>query len=335
MTPTANAVERKLVSKGGIEIPPRKMKAVKELEDLIKKYSVITIVDISNIGSRQMTAIRKILRDQAVILVAKNTLFHIALAKTAKKKPGIEKLTPYVTGNLAFLFTDMDPFKLGLFLAKNRSNAPARIGQLAPKDIVVPAGNTGFQPGPVITQLQNVGIKTKIVDGTIHIPADTVIASTGDEISLNMVLVLSRLKIEPMEIALELKVAYQDGIILPGEIIKIDVDLVYNQLQQAAMHSFNLAMEIGHITKETLPPLLVKAYRQAMSLAIESSIITEETLPVLLAKANAQASALGDSVKIINPKAAPGGSSENISDTINPPEEKTETPEEPKDNPPE
>ncbi|MFX0029808.1 MAG: 50S ribosomal protein L10, partial [Candidatus Hermodarchaeota archaeon] len=74
----------------------------------------------------------------------------------------IDKLIPFVSGNLAFLFTNMDPFKLGLFLSKNKSNAPARVGQITPKDIVVPAGNTGFQPGPVITQLQNVGIKTRI-----------------------------------------------------------------------------------------------------------------------------------------------------------------------------
>ncbi|MBI2112759.1 50S ribosomal protein L10, partial [Candidatus Woesearchaeota archaeon] len=35
-------------------------------------------------------------------------------------------------------------------LEKNKSNAPAKPGQVAPKDITVKAGATSFAPGPII-----------------------------------------------------------------------------------------------------------------------------------------------------------------------------------------
>ncbi|MHA1839953.1 MAG: 50S ribosomal protein L10 [Candidatus Ranarchaeia archaeon] len=304
---TQTATSKLSKKTGKPRVSPVKIQKVKELQDLVDRYRVLAIANIDNIGSRQMTSIRKSLRGQVVIKVAKNTLFKRALQNATKKKPGIDRLIDHLSGNLAFLFTDMDPFKLSLFLIRNKSKAPARVGQIAPKDIVVPAGNTGFQPGPVITQLQNVGIKTRIQDGTIHIAQDTVIAAAGEPITLNMVIVLSRLKIEPMEIALELKHAYDNGIIISGEMLKIDLDKTRDQLVNAYRETFALTMEISYASDDTIRPLIVKAHQQALELAIEAKVANKDSLPLLLAKAQVQASAVGVAVRTIDPNATPQG----------------------------
>ena len=47
--------------------------------------------------------------------------------------------------------------------------APAKEGQLAPFDIVVPKGPTPFGPGPIIGELQKIGLPAAIEAGKIGI----------------------------------------------------------------------------------------------------------------------------------------------------------------------
>ena len=49
------------------------------------------------------------------------------------------------------------------YLEKSKSNAPAKPGQTAPSDLVLPAGETPFTPGPMIGELGQLGIKTESI----------------------------------------------------------------------------------------------------------------------------------------------------------------------------
>jgi len=62
----------------------------------------------------------------------------------------------------ALLFTKENPFKLYNKLQKSKSSAPAKAGQTAPSEIVVPKGPTPFAPGPIIGELGALGIKTAV-----------------------------------------------------------------------------------------------------------------------------------------------------------------------------
>jgi large subunit ribosomal protein LP0 len=56
-------------------------------------------------------------------------------------------------------------------ITKNKISGPAKPGQVAPCDVVVPKGNTGLEPGQT-TFLQALNIATKITKGTIEILND-------------------------------------------------------------------------------------------------------------------------------------------------------------------
>ena len=119
------------------------------------------------------------------------------------------------------LFSKENPFSLFKVLKKNKSSAPAKAGQKAPKDILVSKGGTNLPPGPMISQLSNVGIKTGVENGKIAIKEDCIVAKEGDEISQPLAEVLTRLEIEPMEIGLNLSAVYENGEILTKSVDKI------------------------------------------------------------------------------------------------------------------
>ncbi|MFX1578733.1 MAG: 50S ribosomal protein L10, partial [Promethearchaeota archaeon] len=122
-------------------IPQWKQDAVDTLTETINNSEMIGLVNVEGVGAKQLQGIRDSLRGSAVIKMARNTLMIRALEKSKKK--GIKDLIDYVTGPVSFVFSDQDPFVLSKFLSENKTAAPAKGGQIAPKDIIVPAMNTG------------------------------------------------------------------------------------------------------------------------------------------------------------------------------------------------
>jgi len=251
-----------------------KKQEVKKLSDLIRKYNVIGIVNIENMPASKLQVIRAMIRDKVVFIVSKKRLMKIALEQCEGDKKGIEKLKEFLIGMPAFMFTNEDPFKLSRILDKNKSSAPAKPGQIAPKDIVVNKGPTNFTPGPIIGELSSLGIKTGVENGKIVIKEDCVVCKKGDKISAELASMLSRLGIEPMEIKLRLVAAYENGIIYKEDVLAISEEEFNNKLNKAIRDAFALSIEIEYITKENIDYFLSKAQQE--SLALKEEIKYEE-----------------------------------------------------------
>ena len=294
-----------ILTRQGRRVPEHKVKMVNELVELIKKYKVIALTRMDNIGSLQVQKLRNMLRERVLIKMVKNTLMKIALNRANKFKPGIEKLADHVTGSCAFVFTNENPIKINLFLEKNKAKAPAKEGQIAQSDIIVPEGNTGLPPGPVISELNEVGIPTRVQSGSVWVAKDTVVCKKGEKISRKLALVLSRLGIEPMEVGLTLHAAYDDGVILTEEELTIHPEEIKQQIQTAYIQAFNVAINVAIPTPDTIPLLLQRAHIEAINLAINASIPTKETIPHLLAKVHAEAATLASKILEIKPDALP------------------------------
>ncbi|MFX1520564.1 MAG: 50S ribosomal protein L10 [Promethearchaeota archaeon] len=287
------------------KIPTAKIEIVEELTELIKSSEVIGIAKAEGIGAKQIQRLRKVLEGEATLKVTKNTLMRLALRNCEDEKPDITKLEVYLTGSNIFIFAKLDPFKLTQILEKNKMRTLAKPGQLATEDIVVPEGNTGFPPGPLITEFGNVGLPTRIDAGNIAITKDTTVATEGEAISRQLALVLSRLGIEPMLVGLSIEVAYEDGFLIEKDQLQIDVDEVRNQFTEAASQALNLAITIVYPTPETIQMLVQKAFMDSMRLAETVSFITPETLPAVLIKANRQMLALASKIGSVDPSAVP------------------------------
>ncbi|MCK5637008.1 MAG: 50S ribosomal protein L10, partial [Thermoplasmatales archaeon] len=253
---------------------------------------VVGIVEIGGIPAPQMQKMRKGLHGTASIRSAKNNLIFRALDDAEKQIKGISELKELITGQTAIIATDMNPFKLAAQIKRTRTMAPAKGGETATYDISVKAGDTPFKPGPVVGELQRVGIPATIQEGKVVIKNDKVIVPEGEKITSEVAQMLTRLEIFPVEIGMNLHAVFEDGSIFKPDVLDVDVDEMIGRMKQASTNAFNLAIEAGWYNELTIRPLLMKAHNNAFILAIEKGILTKDTVQNLISKAHANMLAL-------------------------------------------
>lgn len=283
-------------------IPEWKVREVEELAELARKYSVIAIVDLSNTPTAQLQRIRRKIErkfgDKVVLRVAKNTLFKLAL-----KKAGIDPspLEPYLTGTNMFIFTNVNPFELALAIDKIYATKPAKPGDVAPTEIVLPAGDTGFKPGPIMSVFGKLRVPIRVQGGTIWIAKDTKVAKPGDTISPELASILQKLGIEPIIVKLKIKAAYEDGVVIPADKLILDLEAYRHDVAQAHLAALMVGVEIAYPEPKVLELAIPIAVRRALAVAAEAGYVTpdnaEYVIGLAVARAMAVAAALGDTAK--------------------------------------
>ena len=275
-----------------------KKKVVKNIVDLSSQYPIIGAVNMENLPAPQLQKMRAHLRDKIKFAMTKKRLIKIALEQIKGSKKDIEKLKEHFIGMPALIFTKENPFKLFKMLKKNKSAAPAKAGQVAPKDIVVPAGPTSFAPGPIIGELGQIGIKTGVEGGKVAVKEDSVVAKRGEKIKPKVAEILTRLGIEPMEVGLDLVATYEDGTIYSKDILDVDEDKFMADLRGCASGAFNVAMFVAYPTKDTVEHLISKAFNDSKALGLSENIIDEGVIDDLLGKAHRQMMGLSSTANI-------------------------------------
>jgi len=269
---------------------PKKTATIDRVSELAQKYPVLAVTGLSKVRATQLMAVRKALRGHADVFVVKNKLAILGLKKAGIKNA--DNLLSHLTGQNALIFSEYDPFKLFLTLDKSKVYLPARAGDIAPNDIMVPAGNTGLAAGPVLSEFREAGIQTKIEGGSIWVNKDSVAVKKGAVISPKLSSLLSKLNIKPIEAGLTIALAYEGGLIYSGDLVAIDLEKYRQSLVEAYTASRGLAIAIGYMTAETALEIIGKAYREAVAVAVGAGYITQETAPRILARAEAEAAAL-------------------------------------------
>lgn len=272
-----------------------KEREVEEMVELIEENPVVGVIDMHQLPAPQLQEMRKDLYGKAKIKMSRKTLMKLAIERS--KKENVEDLKDHLEGEVAFLFTDMNPFRIYNYLQQNKSSAPASAGDIAPSDIVVNEGSTGIDPGPAIGKLQSAGIKTGIEDGKIHVEEKSVAAEEGEEISLEVAEALKMLELEPMEVGLDLKALLEEGVIFePGE-LEIDVDEYYGKVVDGYRQGLDLAVSSGYVTEETTTLLVKKAWNESRSLALVLDFPVKDVIDEQIRKSYSEAKALKGKVK--------------------------------------
>ena len=277
------------------QVPEEKLRIVDSTINLLKEYEIIGAADLHKVGSGMLQDLRKQLRGQLAIKCIKNTLMQIAMEKADLK--GIEEFLDKITGSNIFIFSNGNPFKLAMMLHRNKVNVFAKPGDTALDSIVIPAGNTGLSPGPILSQFGGLGVRTRIEGGNIWIVQDTEVAKSGDIISRELAEVLARMGMRMAEMGLEIKAVYEHGMTIPREELILDLDAYEEQLKKAHADAFQVAIKSSYPTAQTVPSLLALAAQNARKVALEAGYISPETVRELVAKAHAHALALERLVK--------------------------------------
>ena len=262
-----------------------KARAVEEAKGLLQRHKVIGIASLQKVRASQLQELRRKLRGVVHLYVTKNNVMKRAIAE-CKDKPALKGFEKYLSGSNIFLFTDLNPFKLVITLEKSKVKLPAKAGDIATHDVIVPAGNTGLPPGPIISQLNAVGIPTRIEAGSVWVTRDTLVAKKGDVINAQLASVLSKLGIKPVEAGLIMKAAYDDGLIIGEDQLVVDLEGVRKSIEEAHTAAFNLSLNVAYPLPENIPLLLRMAHQEAYRLALNVGIPSRETMGDLIRKAH-------------------------------------------------
>ena len=279
-------------------VSKKKKEEVKKIKSLLEKHPVLGLADITGLPSPQLQKIRLALREKLLIRITKTRLVNIVLSDL-KNIPGIEKLKENLTGMPALLFSKEDPFKLAKLLLRSKSSAPARAGQIAPKNIVINAGPTSFVPGPIIGELGAAGLKTSVEGGKIVIKEDKIVANKGDVITSKVADLLSKFKIEPMEVGLKILALYEKGVIYGGDVLSIEDRIYIDNIKKAYNEAFSLAVESGYVVKETVEYLIKKAELEARAIANETKVFASDGVGDVIKEAEVEALALKEKISEI------------------------------------
>jgi large subunit ribosomal protein L10 len=262
---------------------------------------VLGIASLQKVRASQLQEFKKKLAADVYMRVIKNTLMKRAI-ENCQEKLDPKKLEKYLTGSNVFLFTNLNPFKLALLLEKGKVLITAKAGDTASFDVIVPAGNTGQPPGPIISQLNAVGLPTRIEAGSVWITKDTLVARKGDVISERLASVLSKLGIKPVEAGFIMRAVCDEGLIIEGDQLKIDLIETERQIENAQADAFKLSVSVAYPTRENITVLMQIAHQEAYALALGAAIPSKETIRDLIVKAHTEMLSLSSRLSSLEEK---------------------------------
>jgi large subunit ribosomal protein L10 len=267
-----------------------KDKAIKLLSADIRDSKSIALVGIERVPGKQFQEIRKTLRGKAKIKVVKKTLLKRAFEEMNIE--AIKGMENYMDGAVAAIFSKENPFRLFKEIEGSRTRAPARGGETAQEDIVLEAKATNLKPGPVVGELQKAGIPASIDQGRVMIRKQTLLVKKGDKITREKALALSKLEILPLEIGLDFRAAFEDGILFDKSVLGSSAQDFINKLSSGHARGIALSLFIDYYNKETTPIFISNAYRNATALSLASSYPTKRSIGMLLAKGSLNAKSI-------------------------------------------
>ena len=276
--------------------PEKKVRIVNELKELFSKYETLFVIDLHGTSNKVVQEYRFWLRRRGSrIIKAKNTLVLIALRQLMG---GVdEKLRNLFTGENLLIFTNENPYELAKWIWENGVRREAMPGDIAPFDLVAPAGNTNMGPGPIMSKFGKLKIPIRVQDGKIWIVKDTVVVKKGDKVNEDAAEILKKLNIKPIFESLKIKAAIIKGkYLIPGEELKLDTKTYRSMFEDAVRYALNLAVNAAYPTPEVLRVSIMKAYTEALNLAVNARYATPETIRYILGKAAAEANALAAAI---------------------------------------
>ncbi|KAB2084611.1 hypothetical protein ES319_A05G346100v1 [Gossypium barbadense] len=240
-----------------------------KLCQLLDEYTQILIAAADNVGSNQLQNIRKGLRGDSVVLMGKNTMMKRSVRMHAEKtgNQAFLNLIPLLQGNVGLIFTKGDLKEVSEEVAKYKVGAPARVGLVAPIDVVVPPGNTGLDPSQT-SFFQVLNIPTKINKGTVEIITPVELIKKGDKVGSSEAALLAKLGIRPFSYGLVVLSVYDNGSVFSPEVLDLTEDDLIEKFASGVSMVTALSLAISYPTLAAVPHMFINGYKNVLAVAV-------------------------------------------------------------------
>lgn len=278
---------------GRSSIRHEKLERVESVRKTLVAQPISAVVGIRGVPAAALQSMRREFRARGhPILVAPNSAIRHAIESAVTDRPSLRPLLDQVDDQTAILSAQGNPFSLYQEFTKTRSATPARGGEIAPNDILVPAGTTSLKPGPIVGELQHAGFPAAIEKGKVTLKKDTLIVKAGHPISREVAGLLTRMDILPLEVGLTLRALVDGETFYAPEVLAVDLTERRNDVLRAYRRALGLALEIAYPSSETVPLLVARAHRRALALSVAAGYPTKESIARLIGRAVREARAV-------------------------------------------
>lgn len=221
-----------------------------------------------------MHQIRVSLRGKGVVLMGKNTMVRRALRSILSEYQEFEKLLPHIKGNIGFVFTAGELKEIRDLIIVNKVAAPARAGALAPMEVIVPAGNTGMEPGKT-SFFQALGIPTKIARGTIEIVSDIKVVTAGTRVGPSEATLLNMLNISPFTYGMTVVQIFDSGNVFHPSVLDIDEKELIDRFMSGVKTIASISLALRYPTLVSITHSLVNAYKNLLAIGVQTDYTFE------------------------------------------------------------
>lgn len=228
-----------------------------------------------------MHQIRVALRGKGVVVMGKNTMVRRALRSILSDFPQFERLLPHVKGNIGFVFTSSDLKDVRDIITSNKVAAPARAGALAPRDVTIPAGNTGMEPGKT-SFFQALGIPTKIARGTIEIVSDVQVVTAGTRVGPSEATLLNMLNISPFTYGMTVVQIFDQGNVFLPSVLDVSEKELLDRFLSGIQTIAAISLALHYPTIVSVMHSLVNAYKNVLAVSIATDYTFEGSEKVSL-----------------------------------------------------
>lgn len=271
----------------------QKKEFVEENIKLVDSYNVIGVVPLSGIPDRLLQSSRNNMRSEVKFLTAKKSL----LVRVLEGSRDGKALAEHLQGTSAIILSNSNPFEIYNKFKSSSITLAAKPQQIAPSDIVIPAGETTLQPGQAVTELKTAGIDVKIDKGKVVISREKVLVQKGSVITLAVAKALHTLDIMPFTASIEPDIMLEKGIKYTRDVFSINAESFSRDISKAFSQSLTLSYEAKLINKYTIDRFISMAYNEAMVLGIEAKVPDSGIIEKLVENAALQANALNSNIK--------------------------------------
>lgn len=238
-----------------------------KLVGLLEKYSKVLVVGVDNVQSKQMQIVRMQLRGKAELLMGKNTMIRRCFRDNAEQFPHLEALLPNIVGNIGFCFTDMDLAECRDLLESNKIQAQAKVGVIAPVDVIIPAGITTM--GPEKTSFfQALNLSTKITKGNIEIMTDTTVCVKGARVGISESKLLNMLNISPFYYGLVCLMIVDGDSVYPPAVLDVSTADIIQKFRAGANNVAALSLGLSIPNAASAPHMIMNAFKNILAIAV-------------------------------------------------------------------
>eukprot|EP00475_Leptophrys_vorax_P008348 TRINITY_DN1538_c0_g1_i1.p2 TRINITY_DN1538_c0_g1~~TRINITY_DN1538_c0_g1_i1.p2 ORF type:complete len:319 (+),score=60.29 TRINITY_DN1538_c0_g1_i1:229-1185(+) len=236
---------------------------------LLEEFTKALVCTADNVGSKQMQSIRRGLRPDSVVLMGKNTLLKRTIRMFGERTGNTtwNAMLPLLVGNVGLIFTKGDLKEVREEVAKYKVGAPARVGLVAPIDVIVPPGNTGLDPSQT-NFFQVLNIPTKINKGTVEIVAPVELVKAGEKVGSSEAALLAKLNIRPFSYGLIVDHVFDDGSTFHPSVLDMSEDDLLAKFSSGVANVTAVSLGADYPTLAAVPHIFINAYKNVVGIAL-------------------------------------------------------------------